>query len=95
MDWIAWSVLLRQRLFNTLVSACNQTSDFFLARGVEMGFLDEYTVRYFGNKHWSVPAEVDVPAFRRWQREHLRGHKPRTRIIGSWNYRPAQPTWSK
>ena len=56
------------------------------------GFLDEYTVRYFGESHWIVPAEVDVPAFRRWQREHLRGHEPRTRIIGSWNYRPAKPT---
>lgn len=67
--------------------------DLLRVRGA--GFLDEYTVRYFGKQHWSVPAEVDVPAFRRWQREHLRGHKPRTRIIGSWNYRPAQPIWSK
>jgi hypothetical protein len=66
-----------------------------LLRVRNAGFLDEYTVRYFGKKHWSVPAEVDVPAFRRWQREHLRGHKPRTRIIGSWNYRPAQPIWSR
>ena len=53
----------------------------------EAGFLDEYTVRYFGKKHWQVPAEVDVPAFRRWQKQHLRGHRPRSRLIGSWNYR--------
>ncbi len=66
-----------------------------LLRVRDAGFLDEYTVRYFGEKHWDVPAEVDVPAFRRWQRGHLRGHKPLTRIIGSWNYRPVQSTWSK
>jgi hypothetical protein len=51
------------------------------------GFLDEYTVRYFGRKGWQVPAEVRVDDFRRWQRKHLRRHKPQTRIIGSWGYR--------
>ncbi len=53
----------------------------------EAGFLDEYTVRYFGRKHWQVPAEVRVADFRRWQRQHLRRHRPETRIIGSWGYR--------
>jgi len=53
----------------------------------QAGFLDEYTVRYFGKKHWQVPAEVRVDDFRRWQRQHLRHHKPETRIIGSWAYR--------
>ncbi len=53
----------------------------------EAGFLDEYTVRYFGKKHWQVPAEVSVADFRRWQRRHLRRHRPETRIIGSWGYR--------
>ncbi len=53
----------------------------------EAGFLDEYTVRYFGRKHWQVPAEVRVDDFRRWQRKHLRRHRPETRIIGSWGYR--------
>lgn len=52
----------------------------------EAGFLDEYTVTYFGRKDWQVPAEVQVDRFRRWQREHLRRHKPQTRIIGSWGY---------
>lgn len=51
------------------------------------GFLDEYTVRYFGRKDWQVPTEVRVDDFRRWQRKHLRRHKPQTRIIGSWGYR--------
>ena len=58
-----------------------------LLRVREAGFLDEYTVRYFGRDHWRVPAEVRVPAFRDWQRVHLRDHRPQTRIIGSWNYR--------
>ncbi len=53
----------------------------------DAGFLDEYTVRYFGKKHWQVPVEVDVAAFRRWQKQHLRGHRPQSRLIGSWNYR--------
>ena len=51
------------------------------------GFLEEYTVHYFGKRHWQVPAEVEVPAFRRWQKQHLLGHRPQSRLIGSWNYR--------
>jgi len=51
------------------------------------GFLDEYTVRYFGRKHWQVPVEVQVDQFRQWQRKNLRHHKPETRLIGSWGYR--------
>lgn len=51
------------------------------------GFLDEYTVSYFGRRHWQVPVEVRVDDFHRWKRTHLRGHKPQTRIIGSWGYR--------
>lgn len=51
------------------------------------GFLDEYTVSYFGRKEWQVPAEVQVEAFRRWQRTNLARHKAETRLIGSWGYR--------
>lgn len=53
----------------------------------EAGYLDEYTVRYFRHREWQVPIEVRVDEFRRWQRKHLRGHRPQTRIIGSWGYR--------
>ena len=52
----------------------------------DAGFLDEYTVRYFGRREWQVPVEVRVDDFRRWQRKNLRNHKPQTRIIGSWGY---------
>ena len=54
----------------------------------EAGFLDEYTVHYFGKRHWQVPAEVRVDEFRAWKRKNLRKHRPVTRVIGSWNYRP-------
>lgn len=59
-----------------------------LVRVREAGYLDEYTVHYFGRRHWQVPAEVRGDAFKRWRRQHLRGHRPQTRLIGSWNYRP-------
>lgn len=55
------------------------------------GFLAEYTTRYFGRKDWNLPEGLRVDEFRRWQRKHLRGHKPLTRIIGSWNYRRRVP----
>lgn len=51
------------------------------------GFLAEYTTKYFGRKDWHLPEGLRLAAFRHWQRKHLRGHKPKTRIIGSWNYR--------
>jgi hypothetical protein len=54
------------------------------------GYLDEYTVRYFGRRDWQVPVEVRVDEFREWRKRHLGGHRPQTRIIGSWNYLPQQ-----
>ncbi len=57
-----------------------------LVRIRDAGYLDEYTVHYFGRADWQVPAEVDAEAFRQWRRKHLRGHRPETHIIGSWNY---------
>ena len=84
----------RQHLLNAWVeqraeheSAANGYLDNLL-RVREAGFLDEYVVRYFGRQHWQVPVEVRVDEFRAWQRKNLRGHRPVTRIIGSWNYRP-------
>ena len=65
-------------------AADSYLDDLVLVR--EAGFLDEYTVHYFGRKNWQVPAEVDVDEFIRWQRKNLRRHNPQTRLIGSWNY---------
>lgn len=53
------------------------------------GFLGEYTARFFYRDHWRVPAGVDVAAFDEWRRQYLRHHRPQTRIVGSWGYRPA------
>ena len=66
-------------------AADSYLDDLFRIR--EAGFLDEYTVHYFGKSHWQVPAEVRVDDFRAWRQKNLRRHRPQTRIIGSWNYR--------
>jgi len=53
----------------------------------QAGFLAEYTARYFGKKHWELPEGLRISEFKAWRKRHLRGHRPETRIIGSWNYR--------
>lgn len=53
----------------------------------DAGFLDEYTVRYFGRGDWLFPEGLQLDKFRKWQQENLRGHQPETRLIGSWGYR--------
>lgn len=50
------------------------------------GYLDAYTAYYFQRKNWQVPDAVDVDAFDKWRRQHLRRHRPRTRIVGYWGY---------
>ncbi len=57
-----------------------------LLRVQQSGFLDEYVAHYFGRKSWKLPSEIQKQAFDEWRREFLRGHKPQTRLIGSWNY---------
>ena len=53
----------------------------------DAGFLDEYTVRYFGRGDWLLPEGLQLDKFQHWQRANLRGHQPETRLIGSWGYR--------
>ncbi len=53
----------------------------------QAGFLAEYTSHYFGQKDWELPDGLRVDEFRVWRRQNLRGHKPMTRITGSWNYK--------
>lgn len=55
----------------------------------DAGFLAEYTTRFFSKKHWEPPEGLRVDEFQTWLKKNLRGHRPQTRIIGSWNYRPA------
>ncbi len=52
----------------------------------EAGFLAEYTAHYFGKKGWRLPDGIRTDEFREWRKKYLRGHRPATRIIGSWNY---------
>ncbi len=52
----------------------------------DAGHLDEYIVYYFGNPAWTTPDDLDMQAFRHWQKRYLRNHKASTRIVGSWNY---------
>ena len=54
----------------------------------EAGYLDEYTVQYFGQREWEVPESLEVVAFEKWRRQHIRRHRPKTRIIGYWGYGP-------
>lgn len=56
----------------------------------EAGYLDEYTVHYFGDEVWQVPIEVNVPDFVRWSKQNLAKHRPQKRVIGSWNYAEAE-----
>jgi len=51
------------------------------------GFLAEYTTSYFGKKSWTPPEGLRSKEFKVWRKQNLRGHRPRTRIIGSWNYK--------
>lgn len=57
-----------------------------LLRVEEAGYLAEYVARYFHRKAWDFPEGLRMAEFHGWRRDHLRGHKPRTRLIGSWNY---------
>ena len=52
------------------------------------GLVREYTAHYFAERHWSLPADLDTGAFDIWRHRHLTGHRPETRIIGSWSYQP-------
>lgn len=50
------------------------------------GFLNEYVVRYLGKPSWDVPVALDDVGFDDYRRSYLRGHRPVTRLIGSWGY---------
>ena len=50
-------------------------------------YLREYTAYFFRRDNWHVPVDVNVDSFGEWRRQHLRRHRPQTRIIGYWSYR--------
>jgi hypothetical protein len=53
----------------------------------QAGFLREYVARYFRQPGWSLPRDIRKQEFQAWQRKNLPGHRPRTVLTGSWNYR--------
>lgn len=53
----------------------------------DAGFLGGYTAHFFARSHWQIPDDADVDAFNVWRREHLRRHRPQTRIVGFWGYK--------
>lgn len=55
----------------------------------EAGFLEEYVAYYLRRGNWRVPAGNDMDGFRDWRRSRLKGHRPETRLVGSWGYRQA------
>ncbi|MDZ7645233.1 MAG: hypothetical protein U5K76_14140 [Woeseiaceae bacterium] len=52
----------------------------------EAGFLAEYVAEHLGRAHWTLPPDLELAGYRQFERRHYPGHRPRTRLIGSWNY---------
>jgi hypothetical protein len=52
----------------------------------DAGRLDESVERYHGTHGGQAPDDLDMAAFRSWQKRHYPRHRPQTRITGSWNY---------
>ncbi len=52
----------------------------------EAGYLAEYTSYYLGQDDWQLPEGLRVNEFRDWRQAHLRRHRSKTRLTGSWNY---------
>ena len=59
----------------------------------DAGFLPEYVARHFGKRQWSIPSDLKIDAYRQWASDVIPGHKPETRIIGSWNYARNVSSW--
>ena len=58
-----------------------------LAAAESAGHLDEYVWHFLHRRGWQRPEGIDADAFDRWRRSNLApGHRPQTRIVGSWGY---------
>ena len=57
-----------------------------LQLAAEAGFLQEYVAYFHARPGWILPVDLRLDAFRQWRRIHLKGHKPKTRLKGSWGY---------
>ena len=52
----------------------------------DAGYLGEYTAEYLERSDWQIPEQPDAAGFRAWQRQHLRRHRPETRLVGTWGW---------
>ena len=51
------------------------------------GYLGEYVGYHLRQRSWTVPGTLRLRTYRRWLADTLPGHKPETRLIGTWNYK--------
>ena len=81
--------LLAKREREQGVQAPGETEDTYLDRLQSVaaaGYLGEYVAWYYGESSWELPDTLDLRGFRSWRKKNLRGHRPQTRITGSWGY---------
>jgi hypothetical protein len=52
----------------------------------QAGFLSEYVVRYFRQRDWELPDELNMHAFRVWSVDNLYRHQPQTQLTGTWSF---------
>jgi hypothetical protein len=53
----------------------------------DAGFLPEYVWVYLARPGWQQPESLALAEFGEWREVALgRGHRPQTRIVGSWGY---------
>ena len=52
----------------------------------DAGFLPEYVARHFAKRGWELPGDLNTRTYSDWAHDVIPGHRPETRIIGSWNY---------
>ena len=57
-----------------------------LAAIAAAGWLPEYVARHYARDHWTLPPDLDAAGLRRFLRSEMPGHRPQTRLVGSWNY---------
>lgn len=71
------------------IQAPGETEDHYLdslQSVAAAGYLAEYVAWYYGETGWELPDTLDLRGFRSWRKKHLHGHRPQTRITGSWGY---------
>ncbi|MBT8085748.1 MAG: hypothetical protein HKN35_15580 [Woeseia sp.] len=57
-----------------------------LLRIRDAGWLPEYVATGFFRKHWTLPGDLNLAGYREFSVKQLVGHRPVTRLVGSWNY---------